>query len=237
MGLLKAIGSVKTRWWAILAVAAIVVAVILSAGPDKKAKLPDIDFDPETSPTMFTDSVETLISDSGYVRYKIIAPVWYVYGEAKEPNWKFSEGMYMEMYDDTFAITTTAVCDSAVYLQDRRLWEFVGNVRMINRDGDRFMTQHMYWDTYTHKLRSDSFMHIEQPARVIEGYGFETDEQLRDYIVRRPTMIIPVSQFEDRADKDPSSSSSPSPDNLYDPDYRSRRPSPIRASERSSSIY
>lgn len=243
MGLLKAIGSVKTRWWAIAAAVAIVGLLLATGTGKQKKRLPDLDFDPETTPTMFTDSVETLISDSGYVRYKIIAPVWYMYSEAKEPNWKFNDGLYMEMYNDTFAITTTAVCDSAVYLEAERLWEFIGNVRMINRAGDRFMTQHMYWNTQTHKLRSDSFMHIEKPDRVIEGFGFETDEQLREYTVRRPTMIIPMSQFRPSAESDrqPSAQSGPAPmpPDPYDPDditddrhhpssTPGRRPSPPR---------
>lgn len=240
MGLLKAIGSVKTRWWAITAVAAIVGLAFAANSGKEKQRLPDLDFDPEKTPTMFTDSVETLISDSGYVRYKIIAPVWYMYSEAKKPNWKFSEGLYMEMYNDTFAITTTAVCDSAVYLEQERLWEFIGNVRIINRAGDRFMTQHMFWNTQTHKLRSDSFMHIEKPDRVIEGFGFETDEQLREYTVRRPTMIIPMSQFRQEAPQgEPAAGPAPMPPDPYSPEdvvddrhhpaqTPGRRPSPPR---------
>ena len=35
--------------------------------------------DPTHTPTMLTRDVETLISDSGVTRYRIVTPIWYVY--------------------------------------------------------------------------------------------------------------------------------------------------------------
>ena len=47
--------------------------------------------DPSRTPTMLTRDVETLISDSGVTRYRIVTPLWYVYDETPEPFWLFPD--------------------------------------------------------------------------------------------------------------------------------------------------
>lgn len=56
---------------------------------DKKENLVAIAYDPEVVPTMITDTVTTLISDSGITRYKLMTDVWKVFDKAKEPYWFF----------------------------------------------------------------------------------------------------------------------------------------------------
>ena len=185
----------KKRWWALIAVAAIVVLAIASH-KEKEQGVAQAKYDPETTPTMFTRDAISYVSDSGYTRYYIEAALWYVFDEAEEPNWKFPEGIYGEKFDDDMNVTATFECDSAIYLSNRRLWELIGNVRINNELGDRFMTQHMFWDTGIHKMYSDSFIHIEKQDRIIEGYGFTSDEKISDYVVHRPSMIIPASQLD-----------------------------------------
>ena len=181
----------------IAAVVAVIVLVILIALPseEKKTETVRLDYDPETTPTMVTDDVRTLISDSGYVRYQINSPLWLMFNEASRPAWKFPDGLFLEKFDDTMAVNATFRCDSATYFSDERLWRFDGNVRMLNDLGDRFLTQQLYWDQLDHKIRSDSFIHIERSDRVIEGYGFESNENITIYRVHRPSMILPMSDF------------------------------------------
>ena len=48
--------------------------------------------DASRTPTMLTRDVETLISDSGVTRFRIVTPIWYVYDEVDEPYWSFRKG-------------------------------------------------------------------------------------------------------------------------------------------------
>ena len=66
---------------------------------------------------------------------------------------------------------------------------------MRNVDGDRFLTQQLFWDQNARKVYSDSFIHIERSDRIIEGYGFISNEQMTDYTIRRPSGIFPTSAF------------------------------------------
>ncbi len=154
-----------------------------------------VTIDKETVPTMVTRDVETLISDSGIMRYRIIAPLWYVFEESKEPKWIFPEGLILQKYDDFNNIDATVECDSATYLSKRRLWQLDGYVSMMNIDKDKFLTEQLFWNQETRRVYSDSFIHIERQDRIIEGYGFESNDRLTEYTVHNPTGIFPTSDI------------------------------------------
>lgn len=169
------------------------IACILTACGDKDAGGIDIG-NTRYYPTLSTDSVSTFVSDSGYTRYHITADRWLMYEEADTPFWKFPDGLYLERFDDTMAIVATFRADSAIYLSTLKIWRFDGRVNMRNTEGDRFATPTLFWNQNTKTVYSDSFMHIERAGRVIEGYGFESNEQITEYTVRRPQMILPVER-------------------------------------------
>lgn len=148
-----------------------------------------------TTPTMATDDVSTLISDSGYTKYHLTARLWQMFEDAQEPFWKFPYGLYLEQYDDGMRTEATVVCDSAIYYSRKRLWQLDGNVIMVNTDADSFLTQQLFWDQMSRKIYSDSFVHIVRTDRIIEGYGLESDQSMKFYSVNRPTAILPAGDF------------------------------------------
>lgn len=168
--------------------------VMQSCGEDKRETIA-ISADPETFPTMKTIDVSTTISDSGFTRYHITAPLWLMFEEAKEPHWNFPEGLYVIKYDNDMKENGTFTADTATYWSVTKIWRFDRNVRMKNVNGDRFLTQQLYWDQTQRKLYSDSFIHIERADRIIEGYGFESNEAMTEYVIRRPSGIFPTSDF------------------------------------------
>ncbi len=148
--------------------------------------------DPETTPTVLTTEITTLVSDSGVTKYRITAQRWDIFDESKTPCWKFPEGIYLEQFDTTLNIEATFRCDSATYLKDKKLWHFMGNVRSFNIRNEKFLTNELYWNQNDKKVYSDSFIHIERPDRVLEGFGFTSNEQLTTYTLKRPMGIFPI---------------------------------------------
>lgn len=170
----------------------------VSCGGEKSDTIADIN-DTRYFPTMSTTDVSTFVSDSGYTRYHITAQRWIMYEEADTPFWTFPDGLFMEKYDDNMSVTATFRADSATYFSTRKIWRFDGNVNMRNVDGDRFATPQLFWDQNRRTVYSDSFMHIERTERIIEGYGFQSNEQMTEYTVLNPQMILPVDRM--RADR------------------------------------
>lgn len=174
-----------------LAVMALAGAVACS--DEKEVGMADID--PETTPTMMTTDVVTLISDSGVTRFRIAAPVWYVYDEAAEPTWKFPQSLRLERFDDRMNVEAIVEADSALYLKNRQLWRLDGHVNIRNTAGEKFLTNQLFWDQRMHKVYSDSFIHIERIDKVLEGNGFTSNEQLTRYTINSVSGIFPASSF------------------------------------------
>lgn len=151
--------------------------------------------DASKTPTMMTRNVETLISDSGVTRFRIVTPIWYVYDEVDDPYWRFPEGLNLDKYDNFFRREATVEADSALYLKNKQIWRLDGHVVINNVMGEKFLTNQLFWDQRQHKLYSDSFIHIERPDKVLEGYGFDSNEQLTRYTIRKVSGIFPAGAF------------------------------------------
>ena len=69
-----------------------------------------------------------------------------MFEEAAEPHWNFPGGIYVVKYDNDMKENGTFTADTATYLSLQRIWRFDRNVRMKNVNGDRFLTQQLFWD-------------------------------------------------------------------------------------------
>lgn len=149
---------------------------------------------PKTMATMTTKNISTLISDSGVIQYKIVAPLWSVFEEADTPYWEFPRGLYLQKYDPYFHVVATVAADSAIYYKEQRLWRLEGNVEMTKVPKDLFLSERVFWDERKHIIYSDTFMHIENATHVIEGTGFESNEKLTQYRILNPEGIFPINK-------------------------------------------
>lgn len=153
-----------------------------------------MEVDGNVTPTMVTDSVNSLVSDSGITRYHLEAPLWLMFDKADEPCWRFPESLHIERFDDDMNVTATVDCDSATYFTRLKLWRLDGNVRMRNLEGDLFMTEQVFWNQSARTIYSDLFVHIERSDRIMEGTGFISNEQMTRYTLRQPTGIFPIKE-------------------------------------------
>lgn len=171
------------------------ILLAASAGCREEDPVRTSDISSEDVPTMLTRNVETLISDSGVTRFRIVTPVWYVYDEAMDPYWRFPEGLKLDKYNLMMAREASVEADSAIYLKNKQIWQLDGHVNITNVMGEKFLTPQLFWDQRRHKLYSDSFIHIERADKVLEGYGFDSNEQLTRYTIRNVAGIFPASSF------------------------------------------
>lgn len=190
------------RWLpAIILIVGIVIWCLMPEKKEPERYVPNVG-DGNTTPTMATTDVSTLISDSGYTKYHVTAPIWQMFEDAADPYWRFPDGMELEQYDDQLQPESSVICDSAIYFSRKRLWRLDGNVVMVNTQADSFLTQQLFWDQTSRKIYSDSFIHIVRSDRIIEGYGFESDQSMISYTVNRPTAILPAEQMRPGAKRD-----------------------------------
>lgn len=172
-------------------------AMVIMSACREKTKLNVVSgIDPDTMPTMTTVNISTLISDSGIIQYKIVAPIWKVYDEGADPYWIFPKGIFLQKYDRRLHVIATVAADSAKYFKNKRLWRLDGNVEVRKKPKDLFLTQQVFWDQERRQVYSDSFIHIQNETHVLEGHGFRSNEDFTVYNVVHPMGIFPVDRSE-----------------------------------------
>ena len=167
---------------------------LLSACGRKKNPVTDAITNRDSVPVMTTRDVSTYISDSGVVRYKILADEGRVYDRLDPTRWTFEEGIYLEKFNNDLSIEATIVADTAYYYDQQELWELRGNVHIENEQDEQFDTQQLYWNQKTKKVYSDLYIRIRQQKRIITGIGFTSNQEFTNYTIKQTQGIFPISE-------------------------------------------
>ena len=141
---------------------------------------------------LITDTVSTLISDSGITRYRSEAPQWLIYDQTEPPYQEFPKGIYLEQFDFDLSVQASLKADYAYYDEKAQRWRLTGNVHALNRKGEQFDTPELNWDQQTHRVYSDSTIHITREKSIIEGVGFDSNEEMSKYTILHPTGVFPI---------------------------------------------
>ena len=169
----------------------VVVMAVVGCGKDNKEVIESF-ADPKEMSTVYSRDVSTLISDSGVTRYSVVAPDWYMYENSANPRWYFPKGIYLEQFDDDYNVAAYLEGDTAIFYKTQRLWELRGDVKMANTKDERFFTERLFWSQDAQKIYSDTVIHIERGDRIIEGLGFESNQNMTQYKILKTTGIFPL---------------------------------------------
>ena len=185
----------ETNSLTIYITAAILVAVMFILFPacsgQMKKTAPAI-IEGDSLPTMRSTGVETLVSDSGMIRYKVITEEWLIYSKRNPPFWAFEKGVYLEKFDSLFHIDASIKADTAYYYETKKLWELRQNVHIRSQKGEKFDTDQLFWDQENKKIYSDKFIRIEGNDRILTGYGFESNQEMTEYRIFNNTGVFAV---------------------------------------------
>ena len=178
----------------IVASAILVLAILFVACHKEEIRQEKDALPREQTAVLRTDSVTTLISDSGVTRYRIESPQWLVYDKTEPPYQEFPEGIYLEQFDADLCVLASLKADYAYYDESSQIWVLKGNVHALNRKGEQFDTPNLNWNQKTHRVYSDSIIHITREKSIITGIGFDSNEEMSQYTILHPTGMFPIDE-------------------------------------------
>ena len=139
--------------------------------------------DRDSASVMTSWGVNTLISDSGVIKYRIATERWDVNAVKHPSRWTFDKGLFLEQFDEKFHIQAYIQCDTAYYYDQLHLWELRSRVRVRTKEGLRFTSEQLFWDESRHELYSYVFSRLVTPERTLQGSFFRSDERMTHYLV------------------------------------------------------
>ena len=158
------------------------VAAVISCSEPQEHTAPAIN-DRDSVSMMTSYGVNTLISDSGVIKYKIVTERWDVNMVKNPSRWTFEKGVFFEQFDERFHVEGYIKADTAWYYDQQKLWHLRGRVRIRNVNGLVYESEELYWDGIRHELYSNVFSKVTTPERTMEGTYFLSDEKMTHYIV------------------------------------------------------
>lgn len=172
----------RTSFWCCVSICVYILFSFTACGPKKgdaiKSEIDSLEF------STMTRGVETLISDSGITKYKLVADIWYTY-DSPESKWYFPEGIYLEQFDTLFHIQASVKADTAWYYDSSKLWHLVGNVEILSREGQQFYSNSLYWNQQNEEVYSHEHVRIvKNEGQELQGqYGFRSNQTMTRYII------------------------------------------------------
>lgn len=177
--ILENIGHIENglRNAAVAAVCSFCSLIALSCQEQKEHTAAAI-HDRDSVAMMTSFGVNTLISDSGVLKYRIVTERWEVNDKRNPSRWIFDKGLFLEQFDEKFHVQSYIQCDTAYYFDQKKLWELRSRVRVLTKDGLKFSSERLYWDEDKHELYSDVYSRLVTPERTLEGSYFRSDERM-----------------------------------------------------------
>lgn len=140
----------------------------------------------EELPTQESWNSVITFSDSGKIKAVMNAGHLRMFEESKETL--LDDNIKIDFYDED-EIKTTTLTSLRGRVDDRtnNLWA-IDSVLAVS-DSVTLITEELMWRNEDKKIVSDKFVRIITPKEKIEGYGFESDQSLRNYVIYQITFI------------------------------------------------
>ena len=160
--------------------------------------------DEESTQNMMTQQSENLTiiqSKNGKVGYRFTTPLMERYELAREPFSEFRKGVRIETYNDSTGLTeTTLTANYSIWLEKQDLWEAKGNVKAVNAKGEQLETEQLFWDRKAKRVYSNVDTKVTREDLVVYGEGFESDDEFKDYKMRKTRGSVVVDTEPRKAD-------------------------------------
>lgn len=140
----------------------------------------------ENTAGMEAENYEMIHSDSTIIRFKLITPKLIRYDKSEDPFVEFPQGVEIERYNEKMEKIAGITANYARLYEKESKWEAKNNVVAVNPAGDTLKTEHLIWEQEKGIIYSEQFVKIIRKDQVITGMGFESDQDLSNWMIKKP---------------------------------------------------
>jgi len=155
-------------------------SLILNCSSDKVQPLKIDLVSQDSLPSQESYNTKVTFSDSGRVKAILDAGRIRVF-----PKFNFTlidSSAKVDFYKDGVHTSTLTGKRGKIYDATKDV-EVYDSVKLVSEDGSELTTNKLYWVNKTQRVKSDEFVHIRTKNEDIQGYGFEADQNLKNYVI------------------------------------------------------
>ncbi len=155
--------------------------LLIFSACEEKAKPALSGLRPDQLPTQESWNSKVTFSDSGRVR--AILQAGHIRMFEEEVETLIDSGLVVDFYDRTGKHSSRLTARRGRVDDNTRDLEAFENVVFRSDSGTVVETEYIFWSNELKKVRGDRFVTITSAAERLQGYGFEADQDLRNYTV------------------------------------------------------
>jgi LPS export ABC transporter protein LptC len=131
-------------------------------------------------PTEIARDVVFLMSDSAFIKAKLITPLMETY-LTEEPYAEMKSGLNVTFYNKLSVPMGFLSANYGIQYLNKKVIEVKDNVVVVNTQGDTFTTEHLIWNERKDRIYSNKFVRVKTKDEIIMGQGFESDLTFTNY--------------------------------------------------------
>jgi len=162
----------------------VLLSVIVLFSCENKMEPPRIDLNAENIPEQESWNSTVSFSDSGNV--KAVLRAGHISAFKKKGYTLIDSGAKVDFYNKGVNVSTLTSKRGKV-LEPSRNIEIYDSVVVVNQEGSILKTEKLYWDNKTQKVSTDVYVKIKTPKEEVEGIGFLSDQNLKNYTIYKVT--------------------------------------------------
>jgi len=127
-----------------------------------------------------------LFSEEGKIKAVLYADHLTKFDDSQET---YLEGVKILFYNEEGVNTSVLTSDSGKVNDITKNMYAIKNVVAISDSGDTLTSDELLWVNEDQKIKTDKFVTIKSEEETIQGYGFESDQHLNNYVIYKITYI------------------------------------------------
>ena len=172
---------VKRRFACIVA-----CALLIASGCEEKIKPSVLGGVSSTAlPSQESWNTTVTFTDSGIVKAILKAGHISAYEATKQTM--LDSGVHLDFFDEHGLHSSVLTSRSGKVNENTNNLEAIGNVVVVSDSGVVVETEKLFWDNQRQLIHSDEFVKITSPKENLQGHGFESDQNLKNYKIFRVT--------------------------------------------------
>jgi len=139
------------------------------------------DINTQDIPSQESWNTQVVFSDSGITHAVLHAGHVRIYDKTQQTL--LDSGVKVDFFSSIGAHTSVLTSQRAQVDDRTEDMTAEGNVVVVSDSGTNVYTEKLYWDNKRRKVHSDQFVRVVSPTEIIQGVGFEADQNLSNYTI------------------------------------------------------
>lgn len=168
--------------------------LLFSACSKQEKQMSDFEASQYNNKEWFHD-VSIRYSDSAEIQIQIKAPEMIRYTEQSQLKEEFPKGFLAYFFDEHQNLNNTLASKYAIRVHSEGKTYMRDSVVFTSTQQEVLKTTELVWNEINGRLNTDKFVRIIRKDEILQGYGFETDQNFRMGTIKSIDAIIPSEKL------------------------------------------